>query len=306
MSGFAIFGPAYVFIDGKLDQFLAQDVGRVIAEVEGPLRCSLVLYVLLYGFAIMRGAISEPVMDFAVRSIKLAIIYRLATTVAYNDYVTQPLFHSLPDAVARAISGGTSGDPGVAFDRFLARAAYLAQKIGNTASPVDFGPWIMAGAVQLVGGAAAALGFGIVVLAKVALALIICLGPIFVACALFEATRRYFFGWLGQAVNYILLLAMIIVIFQLVLSLVDAQWGSIDSLDPMAAGLLFIALSLLGAIFFLQTPNIAAGVAGGASAGLADFGNAAGMAFRGGGVSPQKSQQTQPSGGGSIAPTGAR
>ena len=40
---------------------------------------------------------------------------------------------------------------------------------------------------------------------------------------------------------------------------------------------ILIALCLLGAIFFLQTPAIAAGIAGGASAGLADFANAASL-----------------------------
>ena len=72
---FRLFAPAYAFIDGKLDAFLSAGAGRVLAEVSGPLRAALVLYVLLYGVAILRGAISEPFMDFAVRSVKLALIY---------------------------------------------------------------------------------------------------------------------------------------------------------------------------------------------------------------------------------------
>ena len=71
----------------------------------------------------------------------------------------------------------------------------------------------------IIGALAAALGFGVVLVAKLALALLVTLGPIFIACALFDATRRFFFGWLSQAVNYLVLFALIIVIFQLVLSL---------------------------------------------------------------------------------------
>jgi type IV secretion system protein VirB6 len=271
MSDFAIFSPAYVYIDGKLDQFLGQGVSNAIAVVESPLRLALVLYVMFYGFGILRGAISEPVMDFAVRSIKLIIIYRLATTAAYGDYVTQPLFHLLPQAIAKAVAGGSVGDPGAAFDQFLARVGYLADKISDQASLSDPQPWLVALVVLVVGSAAAALGFGLVLIAKVALALLIGLGPLFVACSLFEATRRYFFGWLSQAVNYIILFGLVIAIFQLVLSLVDAQWGAIERLDPISAGLLFICLCLLGAIFFVQTPAIAAGIAGGASVGMSDF-----------------------------------
>lgn len=311
MAGpFEIFGPAYAFIDGKLDEFLGTGAGRVIAEVAGPLRAALVLYVLLYGIAILRGAISEPVMDFAVRSLKLAVIYTLVTSAAYSDWVTQPLFHVLPETLARAISGQSGGDAGTAFDQFLGRAGYLSDKIAKKGTALDWTPWLVSGSVYVIGALAAALGFGIVTLAKVALALLVALGPIFIACALFEATRRYFFGWLSQAVNYLVLFALIIAVFQLILALVGDRWGTIDGQDPVVGGLLFIALCLLGAIFFLQTPAIAAGIAGGASAGLADFGNAGAMAlsgrapFSGGGAAGGRTQTRRE--GGSVRPVGAK
>lgn len=306
---FAIFQPAYGFVDSKLDVFLNERASSVMAQVSGPLRAALVLYVLLYGFAILRGSIQEPFMDFVVRSIKLAFIYMLATTVAYSTYVTHPLFHVLPDTLTQAISGSGVPDVGSAFDQFFARAAYLAEKIWNKATPVNFAPLILSAVVYIVGALAAAIGFGVVLIAKVALALLVALGPIFVACALFDATRRFFFGWLSQAVNYLVLFALIITVFQLILSLVAQQWGSIDGSDPMAGGLLFVALCLLGSIFFLQTPAIAAGIAGGASAGLADFANAAslsGVPRPGAPQGPQEASRSAPRGGGSIRPAGGR
>ncbi|RAK66406.1 type IV secretion system protein [Phenylobacterium kunshanense] len=274
---FRIFSPAYAFIDGKLDQFLDAGAGRMLSEVAGPLRLAVVLYVLLYGFAILRGVIAEPIMDFAIRSVKLALVIMLATTAAYGDWISQPLFHGLPDTIARAVSGASNQDAGAAFDEFFGRAAYLGQKTADRTTPMNWVPLVVSGAVFVFGALAAALGFGIVVLSKVALALLVALGPAFVACSLFEATRRYFFGWLSQAVNYLVLFALMLAIFQLVLSLVGEQWGKIDGQDPVVGSLIFIALCLLGAIFFLQTPAIAAGIAGGASIGLADFGDAAGL-----------------------------
>ena len=260
---FRVFEPSYVFIDERLNVFLGDRLSSVIAVVEGPLRVALVLYVLLYGYAILRGAISEPVMDFAIRSIKLALLYALATTAAYSNFVTQPLFVDLPNALTQAISGSGAPNVGAAFDQFLAYAGYLSETIAREGSAFDLAPYIVAAAVLIIGALACALGFGIVMVAKLALALLVTLGPIFIAAALFDATRRYFFGWLSQAVNYLVLFALMITIFQLVLSLVRDQWGAIEGQDPMVGGLIFIALCLLGAIFFLQTPAIAAGVAGG-------------------------------------------
>jgi type IV secretion system protein VirB6 len=311
MAGnFQIFEPAYTFIDAKLDTFLNADVSNVIAQVAGPMRAALVLYVMLYGFAILRGSISEPIIDFAIRSLKLALIVMLATTTAYTSWVTTPLFQTLPNTLTQALGGATSTDPGTAFDQFFGRAAYLGEKISQTASLTNPGPLLMSGAVYVIGALAAALGFGIVIVAKVTLALLIALGPIFIACSLFDVSRRFFFGWLSQAVNYLVLMALIITVFQLVLSLVGDQWGQINGQDPMAGGLLFIALSILGAIFFLQTPSIAAGIAGGASAGLADFGGAVGMAFRGGSrfsnALTQGGQGRATRTGGSLRPLGGR
>lgn len=303
-----VFQATYQFVDAKLEVFLNARAGALMAEVSGPLRAALVLYVLLYGFAILRGAISEPVTDFALRSVKLSLIYLLATTPAYSSFVTEPLFQALPDALARGLSGGTAPDVGASFDVFFSHAGYLAEKIADRASLGNPMPWLLSVAVYVVGALAAAMGFGVVMIAKVALALLVALGPVFIACALFEASRRFFFGWLAQAVNYVVLFALILIVFQLILALVEQQWGEIDGQDPMAGGMIFIALCLLGLIFFLQTPAIAAGIAGGASVGLTDFANAIPSL---GGASPQRNspleaQRASPQAGQARRPQGAQ
>ncbi|MDP3383684.1 MAG: type IV secretion system protein, partial [Phenylobacterium sp.] len=87
---FEVFGPAYLFVDERLELFLSDRMGVMTAELAPAVRSALVLYVTLYGIAIVRGAITEPVLDFAVRSLKLAIVSLLSTTVAYQTYVTDP------------------------------------------------------------------------------------------------------------------------------------------------------------------------------------------------------------------------
>ena len=300
----AVFSPAYIYVDGQLDTFLNGRLSSVIAQVSGPMRLALVLYVILYGVAILRGSISEPITDFAVRSIKLGFIYMLATTPAYSTWVTQPLFHTLPDTLAQAISGSAVTNIGASFDKFLNYGGALSEKTSKTAS-LDIGAQVVAGVIFIVTVIATALGFGVAMIAKVALALLVTTGPIFIGCALFSATRRYFFGWLSQGVNYLTLFALIITVFELVLALVQQQWPSIDGQsNAEVAGMLFSALCILGAIFFLQTPAIAAGIAGGASAGLADFGNAAGSMLSGrSAASPSAASAPANRAGGSVSST---
>ena len=159
---FRVFEPSYDFIDERLNVFLGDRLSSVIAEVEGPLRIALVLYVVLYGIAILRGAISEPVMDFAVRSLKLAFLYLLATTAAYSTFVTEPLFTGLPNALTRAVSGADTPSVGAAFDQFFAYAAWLGEDISREGSAFNPGPWVVSAAVFIIGALAAALGFGVV------------------------------------------------------------------------------------------------------------------------------------------------
>lgn len=310
-SGPTIFTTAYAYIDGKLDVFLHDRLAGVIHLVGGPLRIALVLYILLYGIAIVRGAISEPMIDFVIRSIKLCITFTLATTVAYSSNISDPLFHGLPNTLAKTISGADVPNVGGSFDQFFSYGGALSEKLIKSAG-LNVGAYIIGAIVFVLTVVAAALGFGVLVVAKVALALIVALGPIFIGCSLFEASRRFFFGWLSQAVNYVILFALMITMFQLVLDFVRAQWPSIDGLANLeAAGMVFSALCLLGAIFFLQVPSIAAGIAGGASTGVGDFFAAANFALN----RPRRASAAAsvtaaaPTGGrtgGSIRPSGAQ
>ncbi len=304
---FEIYGPAYTYVDGQLSSFLGAGLGNVIGAVRGPLLLALTLYIVLYGYAIFRGSISEPVMDGVVRLVKLCFIFTVATTVAYNDYVTQPLFNDLPNWLAGAISGGSVASVGSSFDKFLARGFDLATTITDTATIVDPSPYITAAIVIIATVIVTGLGFGIVMIAKVALALLVALGPIFIACLVFEASRQFFFGWLKQGMNYLLLFALIITIFELILALVEGQWGSINGqADPEMGGILFTALCILGGIFFLQTPNIAAGIAGGAAAGIGDFANAARGVFGGQTSQPAPVAAGRGTRGGSVRPSAGR
>lgn len=62
-----------------LTRFVSDSVTNLTSAVSGPLRVGLMLYIVLYGIAIIRGGVREPVMDFAWRSVRLVAIVMLAT-----------------------------------------------------------------------------------------------------------------------------------------------------------------------------------------------------------------------------------
>ncbi|MBD3761816.1 MULTISPECIES: type IV secretion system protein [Sphingomonadaceae] len=273
-----IFSTIYDNVDGKLDLFLNERLSNVVDVIRGPLAAGLVIYIVLFGFMVMRGIISEPWGELFARMVKLCLLYMAATTVAYSEWITEPLFHGMPDAIAQALAGKTIGTAGAVFDQYFSQVDDVIRLIRAEAETyLDINPWklvllTLAIVIYAVAGLSAAIGFAITIFAKVALAIIIALGPIFIALALFEPTRRFFHGWLGQAFNYIVLMAVIIAITTLVSdlgasALAEAETNS----DVTIAAVIFAVYLFLGTIFFFQAPAIATGIAGGAAAGVGAF-----------------------------------
>ncbi|SEJ81090.1 type IV secretion system protein VirB6 [Sphingobium sp. AP50] len=277
-----LFADIYTNIDGKLDLFLNERLNNVIEVVRGPLALGLVIYIALFGYMVMRGIVSEPWGELFYRMCKLCLLYLAATTVAYSEWVTNPLFHGMPDAISQALAGKTVTSVGGAFDDYFAQVDNIVRIIRTEAETyLDINPWklvllTLAIAIYALAGLSAAIGFAITVFAKVALAIVIALGPIFIALSLFEPTRRFFYGWLGQAVNFILLIAVIIAITTLITDLGATALAAAESTPDVTIGaVLFAVYIFLGTIFFLQAPSIATGISGGASAGIGAFAGSA-------------------------------
>jgi len=277
-----LFTTLYTNIDGKLDLFLNERLNNVIEVVRGPLALGLVIYIALFGYMVMRGIVSEPWGELVYRMVKLCLLYIAATTVAYSEWVTNPLFHGMPDAISQALAGHTVTSVGSVFDDYYGQCDVIIARIETEAATYsDINPYklvlyILSLCLKALAGLSAAIGFSITVFAKVALAIIIALGPIFIALSLFETTRRLFHGWLGQAFNFIVLMAVIIAITALITDLGATAITASEGVGDAALGaVLFAVYIFLGTIFFFQAPSIATGIAGGAAAGVGAFAGSA-------------------------------
>lgn len=308
----AMCSAAYTYLSGQLDIFLTQRYGDVVDAVRGPLLAGLVIYIAFYAFAIMRGVVQEPLTDFVYRGVKLAVIFTAATTVAYQDWITQPLFHDAPSAVSEAISGKQYSNMGMVFDGLEGQSVRISMRLQTVADamPVWKAPraivyYILSFVVRLFGALAACIGFGVSMLALIALAIIIAMGPIFIALALFDWGKRYFNGWLNQAFNYIVLLAIITTMGSLITDMGN-QIFRVAIKDDISAAMLYIGFCVLGSFFFFQAPGIAAGITGGAAAGASDLvGSAARVASKASGMGwmNKAGGGKSPGGGGGIKKT---
>lgn len=253
-----------------ITQFVSNAVQNVSSYVDAPLRVAVMLYVVIYGVAIMRGAIQEPILDFAWRSIRIVAVIMLATNAAsYQQYVTGLFFESLPREISNAIAGsGLDMKSGQPFDQLLNKGVEVATSIYEQAGITNIAPALIAAILLVFTAVSGFLQFAIMLYAKVGLALVLALGPIFIALMLFEATRTFGEAWTRQLANFVILHVLVVALIGLMLTtvghFVDKYGANAASAGQLMVGAVAISAVLgLAAYIALQLPEIAGALAGG-------------------------------------------
>lgn len=154
----------------------------------------LVLYVGFFAISLMLGRSNLGVRALLPKVITLGLVMGFATSFVAFSTVFYNIFIGAPDQIAGILTGTRGESATVVFAQKL-DVVFLAiqQASGDTKDINAFSPpgmmWF--GAMLLLLGTV-----GLLVTARIALALLLALGPIFVVLALFEGTRGLFTGWL--------------------------------------------------------------------------------------------------------------
>lgn len=260
-------------INQKLEQpisdFVDKGVSQLSSYVASPLKTALIIYIVIYGILIIQGMVREPLIDFAVRGMKLAIIVALASNAGtFNEYVKNIFFTALPTEIGNAISGNSASALGSSsFDALISKGWEAGSTIWQQAGWTDPGPALIGIVVIAFAGFGTVVAFGMYIFAKVALAIVLALGPIFIALALFQPTRRFTESWLGALANYVVLQVLVVTVLSLVINMVDSfakQYGS--NSDVILVALSYVVIFILVAWIAFQLPTIASSIAGGGAA----------------------------------------
>jgi len=262
----------FAFVDEQfttpMETFISDGTSNISEWVSGPLTVAITLYVVLFGYLVLRGSVQEPILDFAYRVIKLGIILMLVRNASeYQTYVTNIFFDILPREISQALNTGAAPSAST-FDSILDKGQATATDIWSRGSwPVDivtgFGGMLAIGASFFV----AAIGYIVSLYARLALAIVLAIGPIFVALAMFQATRRFTEAWIGQLVNFVILQVLVVAVGSLLITCIDSTFTAIDSYsDVLMRPIALCAICLAALYVFYQLPNIASALAsGGAS-----------------------------------------
>ena len=279
------------WLNALLAGYIADNVSRIAATLEPAIVTLAVVYVMVWGYLQLTGSIEEPFVQGVKRLVTLAVILGCALSLwLYNSVIVDTFFNA-PTELGAVIVGAY--DPVGIVDQIIFEggdAANLLMEKGSLLSS-NFAFYLAGIGVYLIVGLTAIYTIFLLALSRIALSVLLALGPLFIALLLFNTTKRFFEAWLAQLANYAFIALLSVLVAALMLHIVTvaaqqavSEGGSIQIANAvrvcMASGLTFLVMR--------QVMPMAAGLASGLA--LSSFGivSAAlawgfGGAMRGGG-----------------------
>jgi len=279
----------------SIDLPLTNAVNGVLSALAGYLNpmmiAMLTAYMMFTGFRMALAPNGAPMQTMMMDVVRGAIVVTLVGNADnFNQWIGTLFLTTIPNEIGQAINGSLGGgvpiNGGQQFDAVW-NASYKAGLIVYDNLPsVSMKGVLLSLCVFLFWGvalAAVAVGFLMFLASSVLMALLVAIGPIFIACALWPASRAYFSGWIASCVStltaQILVVALMSLMFQVeTTELARIANGPTNANEVGQIGSLLGVAALLGICSLLakQIPAVAVGIAGGAYHNLNSYANAMG------------------------------
>jgi type IV secretion system protein VirB6 len=256
------------WLDGQLTGYIGNNTALLSAALEPAIVTLGTLYVMFWGYLQLTGKIEQPFLVGLQRIFLLVVVLGAALRLWLYNSVIVDTFYNAPAELAANVAGAAS--PVATLDTVWQAAGTVAGQLWSRAGFVngEVGFYIAGVLVWAIMGLVCCYAMFLIALSKIALAVLLALGPLFISFRLFEGTRRLFDAWLMQLANYALVTLLTVLLGALLLNLLQnyatqtAARGSalltVDALD-----MLLVAVIVL--LVLRQVMPIAASLVGGGS-----------------------------------------
>jgi type IV secretion system protein VirB6 len=262
MGFFATF---WSWLNGQLSTYIGSNTARLASALEPAIVTASVIYVMAWGYLHLTGQIEEPVMAGLKRIMILALVFGAGLNLWLYNAVIVDTFYNAPAQLAAAIVG--AADPVRTVDAIWSSGGSVAGNLwAKGYSSVSVGFIIGAVVVWALVGLLCVYVMFLIALSNIALAVLLALGPLFIAMLFFDATKRMFSAWIAQLANYALITILTVLVAALLLQIVQsyaAQTAARGSAIFTVDALNMVLISVLVFLILRQIMPIAAGLAGG-------------------------------------------
>jgi type IV secretion system protein VirB6 len=274
MGFFATF---WSWLNGQMGTFIGNNTARLAAALQPAVVTMAVIYVMAWGYLHLTGQIEEPFVAGLKRIMTVAVILGVGLNLWLYNTVIVDTFYNAPAQLAAAVVGAK--DPIATVDAIWSNGGTVAGNLWAKGHVYDlsWGFLIAATMVLCLMGLLCVYVMFLIALSNIALAVLLALGPLFIAMLFFESTRRMFSAWIAQLANYALITILTVMVAALLLQLVQsyaAQTAARGSAILTVDALNMLLIAVLVLLILRQIMPIAAGLAGGLA--LSSFGTVSG------------------------------
>jgi type IV secretion system protein VirB6 len=268
MGFFATF---WTWLNGQMATYIGDNTARLASVLEPAVVTLATVYVMAWGYLHLTGRVEEPVVAGLKRILVLALILGVGLRLWLYNTLIVDTFYNAPAQLAAAVVGST--DPVATIDTIWERGGAVAgnlwgKPVGMAGFFGDFGFYIAGAVVWCLMGLLCVYAMFLIALSSIALAILLALGPLFIAALFFDATKRFCSAWLAQLTNYALITVLTVMVGALLLQIVQSYATQTAALGAAIMTVDALHMVLIAALVFLvlrQVMPIAAGLAGGVS-----------------------------------------
>lgn len=252
----------FSLLDQDLNSYIYNGYNALAGHLQYPLGLAFVLYFTILGLSLSQGWIELSFGVFTKAVIKVGLIYLFAMHWSnFSEYAVHGIQDSagqiggwLVNASPISIPGGGTGVNG-ALQSVLNEVARVGAWVWDRGSISDWGPYFTSMCIWFFGLCSLVIAIIEIILAKLMLAVLFSLAPLFIGFTLFKPTQGMFDRWVGSISGFALFLIMIPAVVTLGLSFVQlvvqdqyatqaANITLVDWIPIMIAGILNLVLIL--------------------------------------------------------------
>lgn len=264
MGFFATF---WTWLNEQLTQYIANNTARVSVALQPAIFHLGTLYIMIWGYLQLTGRIEEPLLTGFKRILTLALVLGVSLKMWLYNAVIVDTFYNAPAQLATAIIGAS--DPVQTVDSIWEQGGAVAGEL------VSLGGGFMHGGISYLGagilvwifmGLLCVYTLFLIALSHIALAILLALGPFFIAMLFFESTKRLFDAWLAQMANYALITILTILVAALLLRVVNSyatQTAALGTQTKLVDAINMVLAAVLVFLFMRQVMPLASGLASG-------------------------------------------
>ena len=272
----------FTWLGSKFAAILSTYVLGVVSSLMAALApialSALTLWVLIYGWAVLRNEVPETVPSFLWRVTKIGLVMAFALNAGEYIANVADTANALATGVATTFVHSsapamTITSPYGLLDQFNDNASKQVADIMRDAGITRLDLFFAAGVFSVGTVAFLCIAVFVVTLATVFLTFIIGVGPIFVLCLAWKPTQRFFDSWLSMLLNAVVLtwfaffaLGLSAFISDQMFAAIQSGGGFTDSaLNVLGEATRYCVLMIVMAIICFQAPSLASALTGGAA-----------------------------------------